>query len=95
MCLILSETISRKNVAIHFIKYTFGTISVSSNYLNLFLNLTITQIFLLLSLTENESAFDLLYCITFKLMDHQWLTMRASYMDFNVCLLTIVSLEIS
>lgn len=34
--------------------------------------------------TENESAFDLLYCITFKLMDHQWLTMRASYMDFNV-----------
>ncbi|KAF7138397.1 uncharacterized protein LOC131331822 isoform X1 [Rhododendron vialii] len=34
-------------------------------------------------LAENESAFDLLYCITFKLMDHQWLTMRASYMDFN------------
>ncbi|XP_065859122.1 uncharacterized protein [Euphorbia lathyris] len=34
-------------------------------------------------LTENESAFDLLYCITFKLMDHQWLTMHASYMDFN------------
>ncbi|CAN0906572.1 ELMO domain-containing protein A [Linum grandiflorum] len=34
-------------------------------------------------LTENESAFDLLYCITFKLMDNQWLTMRASYMDFN------------
>ncbi|XWS32445.1 hypothetical protein CRYUN_Cryun23aG0159600 [Craigia yunnanensis] len=34
-------------------------------------------------LSENESAFDLLYCITFKLMDHQWLAMRASYMDFN------------
>ncbi|KAF7814773.1 ELMO domain-containing protein A-like isoform X1 [Senna tora] len=34
-------------------------------------------------LAENELAFDLLYCITFKLMDHQWLTMRASYMDFN------------
>nr|XP_025649757.1 ELMO domain-containing protein A isoform X3 [Arachis hypogaea] len=34
-------------------------------------------------LAENESAFDLLYCITFKLMDHQWLSMRASYMDFN------------
>ncbi|KAI4356613.1 hypothetical protein L6164_000623 [Bauhinia variegata] len=34
-------------------------------------------------LAENESAFDLLYCITFKLMDHQWLAMRASYMDFN------------
>ncbi|KAI7756843.1 hypothetical protein M8C21_025028 [Ambrosia artemisiifolia] len=36
-------------------------------------------------LSENESAFDLLYCITFKLMDHQWLNMHASYMDFNVC----------
>ncbi|XP_054783060.1 uncharacterized protein LOC129290338 isoform X2 [Prosopis cineraria] len=34
-------------------------------------------------LAENEWAFDLLYCITFKLMDLQWLTMRASYMDFN------------
>nr|POF18806.1 elmo domain-containing protein a [Quercus suber] len=34
-------------------------------------------------LAENESAFDLLYCITFKLMDQQWLNMRASYMDFN------------
>ncbi|KAI3681342.1 hypothetical protein L6452_36134 [Arctium lappa] len=34
-------------------------------------------------LSENESAFDLLYCITFKLMDHQWLIMHASYMDFN------------
>lgn len=38
-------------------------------------------------LTENESAFDLLYCITFKLMDDQWLAMRASYMDFNVSFL--------
>ncbi|XP_042507945.1 ELMO domain-containing protein A-like isoform X2 [Macadamia integrifolia] len=34
-------------------------------------------------LSENESAFDLLYCIAFKLMDQQWLSMRASYMDFN------------
>ncbi|KAI3495111.1 hypothetical protein L2E82_41157 [Cichorium intybus] len=34
-------------------------------------------------LSENELAFDLLYCITFKLMDHQWLSMHASYMDFN------------
>ncbi|GKV12713.1 hypothetical protein SLEP1_g23831 [Rubroshorea leprosula] len=34
-------------------------------------------------LAENESAFDLLYCITFKLMDQQWLSMQASYMDFN------------
>ncbi|KAL8500445.1 hypothetical protein ACS0TY_020154 [Phlomoides rotata] len=35
-------------------------------------------------LAENESAFDLLYCITFKLMDNQWLAMHASYMDFNM-----------
>ncbi|KAL3833055.1 hypothetical protein ACJIZ3_007791 [Penstemon smallii] len=34
-------------------------------------------------LAENESAFDILYCITFKLMDNQWLDMHASYMDFN------------
>ncbi|PHU04744.1 hypothetical protein BC332_25566 [Capsicum chinense] len=34
-------------------------------------------------LAGNESAFDLLYCITFKLMDQQWLAMHASYMDFN------------
>lgn len=34
-------------------------------------------------LAENETAFDLLYCITFKLMDKQWLAMHASYMDFN------------
>ncbi|KAL7083400.1 hypothetical protein ABFS83_14G151300 [Erythranthe nasuta] len=34
-------------------------------------------------LAVNESAFDLLYCIAFKLMDQQWLAMRASYMDFN------------
>ncbi|XP_020263107.1 ELMO domain-containing protein A-like isoform X2 [Asparagus officinalis] len=34
-------------------------------------------------LSENERAFDVLYCITFKLMDHLWLEMRASYMEFN------------
>ncbi|XP_059633825.1 uncharacterized protein LOC132276428 [Cornus florida] len=34
-------------------------------------------------LAEDESAFDTLYCITFKLMDNQWLAMHASYMDFN------------
>ncbi|KAJ4822669.1 hypothetical protein Tsubulata_027232, partial [Turnera subulata] len=50
-----------------------------------FLKFLTGNVELLLSydLSENESAFDLLYCITFKLMDHQWLTMRASYMDFN------------
>ncbi|ONK56321.1 uncharacterized protein A4U43_C10F6810 [Asparagus officinalis] len=35
-------------------------------------------------LSENERAFDVLYCITFKLMDHLWLDMRASYMEFNI-----------
>ncbi|KAJ4811634.1 ELMO/CED-12 family protein [Rhynchospora pubera] len=34
-------------------------------------------------LSENERAFDILYCIAFKLMDQQWLSMHASYMDFN------------
>ncbi|CAL9081292.1 unnamed protein product [Musa textilis] len=34
-------------------------------------------------LSENDRAFDILYCMTFKLMDQQWLAMRASYMDFN------------
>lgn len=43
--------------------------------------------------TENESAFDLLYCITFKLMDNQWLAMRASYMDFNVCVFSLLKIS--
>ncbi|XP_078162554.1 ELMO/CED-12 family protein [Carex rostrata] len=34
-------------------------------------------------LSENERAFDILYCIAFRLMDQQWLAMNASYMDFN------------
>ncbi|OEL28563.1 ELMO domain-containing protein A [Dichanthelium oligosanthes] len=34
-------------------------------------------------LSENDRAFDILYCITFKLMDQQWLDMHANYMDFN------------
>lgn len=34
-------------------------------------------------LAENEWAFDLLYCITFEMMDAQWLAMQASYMEFN------------
>ncbi|KAF9625416.1 hypothetical protein IFM89_022401 [Coptis chinensis] len=34
-------------------------------------------------LSANELAFDILYCITFKVMDQQWLDMHASYMDFN------------
>ncbi|CAL9101656.1 uncharacterized protein LOC135584638 isoform X1 [Musa acuminata AAA Group] len=35
-------------------------------------------------LSENERAFDMLYCMSFKMMDQQWLAMRASYMDFNL-----------
>lgn len=40
----------------------------------------------LLVSVENEGPFGLLYCITFKLMDQQWLAMHASYMNFNVCM---------
>jgi hypothetical protein len=41
-------------------------------------------------LSEDEWAFDLLYCVAFVVMDKQWLDKNASYMDFNVnsCLLT-------
>ncbi|XP_061945690.1 uncharacterized protein LOC133669529 isoform X1 [Populus nigra] len=35
-------------------------------------------------LGEDESAFDVLFCIAFEMMDAQWLAMRASYMEFNV-----------
>ncbi|KAL3848875.1 hypothetical protein ACJIZ3_010757 [Penstemon smallii] len=34
-------------------------------------------------LGEDEEAFDVLYCITFAMMDAQWLAMHASYMEFN------------
>ncbi|GAB4824976.1 hypothetical protein Ancab_007849 [Ancistrocladus abbreviatus] len=34
-------------------------------------------------LGEDEEAFDILYCIAFKMMDAQWLAMHASYMEFN------------
>ncbi|KAL2892567.1 ELMO domain-containing protein A [Bienertia sinuspersici] len=46
-------------------------------------NITFLLIQMLDLEAENESAFDLLYCITFKLLDHLWLEMHASYMDFN------------
>lgn len=36
------------------------------------------------SCPENDRAFDILYCITFMLMDQKWLDMHATYMDFNV-----------
>lgn len=35
-------------------------------------------------LAEEEMAFDLLYCVAFKVMDTLWLAMHASYMEFNV-----------
>lgn len=34
-------------------------------------------------LAEEDMAFDLLYCVAFKVMDTLWLTMHASYMEFN------------
>ncbi|XP_031498921.1 uncharacterized protein LOC116263338 isoform X2 [Nymphaea colorata] len=39
-------------------------------------------------LSEDEDAFDVLYCISFVMMDAQWLAMRASYMEFNEVLQT-------
>ncbi|CAA7058430.1 unnamed protein product [Microthlaspi erraticum] len=34
-------------------------------------------------LSENEWAFDLLYCVAFAVMDKQWLDKNATYMQFN------------
>lgn len=34
-------------------------------------------------LSEDEMAFDNLYCVAFQMMDAQWLAKRASYMQFN------------
>ncbi|KAL3533315.1 hypothetical protein ACH5RR_006836 [Cinchona calisaya] len=34
-------------------------------------------------LSEDEMAFDNLFCIAFQLLDAQWLARRASYMEFN------------
>ena len=34
--------------------------------------------------SEDEWAFDLLYCVAFLVMDKQWLEKNASYMEFNV-----------
>ncbi|GFZ09374.1 ELMO/CED-12 family protein [Actinidia rufa] len=34
-------------------------------------------------LSEDEMAFDNLYCVAFQMMDAQWLAKRASYMEFN------------
>ncbi|KAH9708242.1 ELMO domain-containing protein [Citrus sinensis] len=34
-------------------------------------------------LSDNEWAFDLLYCVAFVVMDKQWLERNATYMEFN------------
>ncbi|KAE8730137.1 ELMO/CED-12 family protein isoform 2 [Hibiscus syriacus] len=34
-------------------------------------------------LSENERAFDLIYCVAFVVMDKQWLERNATYMEFN------------
>ncbi|KAJ6806750.1 uncharacterized protein M6B38_317280 [Iris pallida] len=34
-------------------------------------------------LSEDEWAFDLLYCVAFMIMDKQWLKKNATYMEFN------------
>ncbi|XP_020219468.1 ELMO domain-containing protein B [Cajanus cajan] len=34
-------------------------------------------------LEEDEMAFDILFCIAFQMMDAQWLSKRATYMEFN------------
>uniref|UniRef100_A0A0D9XNM5 ELMO domain-containing protein n=1 Tax=Leersia perrieri TaxID=77586 RepID=A0A0D9XNM5_9ORYZ len=35
-------------------------------------------------LTEDEMAFDNLFCVAFQMLDALWLTRQASYMEFNV-----------
>lgn len=34
-------------------------------------------------LSENEWAFDLLYCVAFVMMDKKWMEKKATYMEFN------------
>ncbi|XP_058092239.1 uncharacterized protein LOC131238607 [Magnolia sinica] len=40
-------------------------------------------------LGEDEMAFNNLYCVSFQMMDAQWLAKRASYMEFNVSTVTL------
>ncbi|KAH9290120.1 hypothetical protein KI387_034237, partial [Taxus chinensis] len=44
---------------------------------------TLAGINFLKILAEDETAFGLLYCVAFEMIDAQWLAMRASYMEFN------------
>lgn len=34
-------------------------------------------------LSTHEDAFGELYCLAFRVLDREWLAMRASYMEFN------------
>jgi ELMO domain-containing protein len=43
-------------------------------------------------LGRDENAFDHLYCVAFRLLDAQWLVKRASYMEFNVSILSTLIL---
>ncbi|XP_074356905.1 uncharacterized protein LOC141696686 isoform X3 [Apium graveolens] len=47
------------------------------------INITFMLIQMLDLYSEDEDAFDDLYCIAFALMDVHWLAMEASYMEFN------------
>ncbi|KAL2464483.1 ELMO/CED-12 family protein [Forsythia ovata] len=44
---------------------------------------TVAGIRFLELLSEDEMAFDNLFCIAFEMLDAQWLAKRASYMEFN------------
>ncbi|XAR48171.1 hypothetical protein NMG60_11030904 [Bertholletia excelsa] len=44
---------------------------------------TFVRAVFLQTLSENEWAFDLLYCVAFVVMDKQWCERNATYMEFN------------
>ncbi|XP_058750678.1 uncharacterized protein LOC131623681 [Vicia villosa] len=44
---------------------------------------SLSGIYFLRLLEEDEMAFDILFCIAFQMMDAQWLAKRATYMEFN------------
>lgn len=66
--------------------------SVSFKYFWMFYSFKCLQVSFFGS-TENEEAFDILYCIAYEMMDAQWLAMHASYMDFNVFFLSLCFLH--
>ena len=52
-------------------------------YIIIYVNITLHDLFSYV-FSENEWAFDLLYCVAFLVMDKQWLERNATYMEFNV-----------